>query len=98
MPSSTPSGHSRAPAVGITASLLEFLRGKTLLLVLDNCEHLLHPVARLVDQIEAACVGVQVLATSREGLNVDGEQIMVVSSLDVPRGPRIWRRWDVARR
>src|SRR5262249_52268090 len=42
------------------------------------------PVAGLVATIEAACAGVRVLATSREGLNLRGEQILVVPSLGVP--------------
>ena len=53
-------------------------------MVLDNCEHLLRPVAALVAAIEAGCPRVRVLATSREGLNIEGEQILVVPSLAVP--------------
>ena len=52
--------------------------------MLDNCEHVLRPVATLVTAIEAACPKVRVLATSREGLSVRGEQIFAVPSLDVP--------------
>jgi predicted ATPase len=47
-----------------------------MLLVLDNCEHLVGAVARLVTRIERECRGVLVLATSREGLAVDGEQLL----------------------
>jgi predicted ATPase/class 3 adenylate cyclase len=70
--------------VSVAEALVEFLRAKQLLLVLDNCEHLLKPVARLVADIERACPSVRVLATSREGLNVAGEHLFVVSSLEVP--------------
>jgi predicted ATPase/class 3 adenylate cyclase len=70
--------------MSVTESLVEFLRAKQLLLVLDNCEHLLHPVVQLVSRMEQACSGVQILATSREGLNVVGEWIVAVSSLAVP--------------
>jgi predicted ATPase len=49
-------------------SLLEMLAQKQMLLVLDNCEHVLGTVARLVSRIERQCPGVTVLATSREGL------------------------------
>ena len=52
--------------------------------MLDNCEHLLRPVAGLVVAIEAAGAGIRVLATSREGLNIRGEQILVVPSLALP--------------
>jgi predicted ATPase len=65
-------------------SLLAFLRDQTVLVVLDNCEHLLRAVARLVMAIEAAGPGIRVLATSREGLNVAGEQLIQVPSLRLP--------------
>ena len=67
-----------------TATLVEFLRAKELLLVVDNCEHLLRPVAGLVDEVVRGCPGVRVLVTSREGLNVAGERMLGVASLDVP--------------
>jgi predicted ATPase/class 3 adenylate cyclase len=65
-------------------SLTSYLREQELLVVLDNCEHLLRPVASLVAKVVAACPGVRVLATSREGLNLRSEQILVVPSLGVP--------------
>ncbi len=55
------------------------------LLVLDNCEHLLDACADLVDEILGRCPGVAVLATSREGLDVEGEQSYTVPSLSVPK-------------
>jgi predicted ATPase/class 3 adenylate cyclase len=67
-------------------ALMRFLRSKVLLLVLDNCEHLLKPAAQLVTEIVRECPGVRVLATSREGLNVAGERIVGVGSLSVPEG------------
>jgi predicted ATPase/DNA-binding SARP family transcriptional activator len=68
----------------LAASVLDFLRAKRLLLVLDNCEHLLDPVARWVDEIVHSCAQVGVLATSREGLGVRGERIIAVPSLELP--------------
>ena len=58
------------PVLGrsLDESVLEYLAAKRLLLVLDNCEHLLDAVARLVDSIARRCPRVAVLATSREGL------------------------------
>ena len=53
-------------------------------MVLDNCEHLLRPGRDARRAIEAACPRVRVLATSREGLGVRGEQILAVPSLEVP--------------
>jgi predicted ATPase/class 3 adenylate cyclase/tetratricopeptide (TPR) repeat protein len=73
------------PRQGVTVidALLEYLRTKELLVVLDNCEHLLQPVGELVSRIEQSCPNVQVLATSREGLGVAGEWILAVGSLPV---------------
>ena len=72
------------PSLTLEESLATYLRDQELLIVLDNCEHLLRAVAGLVTKIEAGCPGVRVLATSREGLNLRGEQILVVPSLSVP--------------
>jgi class 3 adenylate cyclase len=52
------------PPTTLEESLVAFLRDQTSLIVLDNCEHLLRPVAALVAKIEAGCPGVRVLATS----------------------------------
>lgn len=68
----------------LTESLVEFLGTKQILLVLDNCEHLLDPVAELTDEIIRACPSVVILATSREGLALVGERILAVPSLRTP--------------
>jgi predicted ATPase/class 3 adenylate cyclase len=65
-------------------TLAEALRGKVLLLVLDNCEHLVDSVARLLDTLLNSCPRLRVLATSRETLGVEGEVVRRVSSLSVP--------------
>jgi predicted ATPase/class 3 adenylate cyclase len=67
-------------------SIVEFLRPSSLLLVLDNCEHLLDASGRLAAGILADCPEVRVLATSREALAVPGEQVWPLRSLDLP-GP-----------
>jgi predicted ATPase/class 3 adenylate cyclase len=64
--------------------VLEYMAPKRLLLVLDNCEHLLGAAARTVSAIGQHCVQVSVLATSREGLAVAGEQMVALRSLDLP--------------
>ena len=74
------------PGRAFDESVLDYLATKRLLLVLDNCEHLLDAVARLVDAIEHRCPRVSVLATSREGLGLAGERIVAVPSLGVPAG------------
>jgi predicted ATPase len=65
-------------------SIVEFLRPARLLLVLDNCEHLLDASGRLAAAILASCPGVRVLATSREALAVPGEQVWPLRSLELP--------------
>jgi predicted ATPase len=68
--------------VGID-SLGEYLATRQLLLVLDNCEHLLDGCAELVDSLQARCPELAILATSREALGVDGEQVFRVPELNV---------------
>jgi predicted ATPase/class 3 adenylate cyclase len=72
------------PGRAVDESVLNYLATKQLLLVLDNCEHVLDAVARLVDAIQRRCARVSVLATSREGLAVAGEQLFAVPPLGVP--------------
>ena len=73
-----------SPGRGAGDVVLDYLAGKHLVLVLDNCEHLLDAAAEVVMAIEQRCPRVTVVATSREGLAVPGEQIVAVPSLDVP--------------
>jgi predicted ATPase/class 3 adenylate cyclase len=74
------------PGRSLEESVLEYLAAKRLLLVLDNCEHLLDAVAQQVDAITRRCARVSVLATSREGLALGGERMVAVPSLGVPTG------------
>ncbi|HUP75836.1 MAG TPA: adenylate/guanylate cyclase domain-containing protein [Acidimicrobiales bacterium] len=68
----------------VVEGLPRFLEGKALLLVLDNCEHLLGAVARWVAATTTVAARVSVLATSREALGVRGEHIWPLASLAVP--------------
>ncbi len=68
------------------AALTDYLAGRQLLLVLDNCEHLVDAVAKLADQLLRAADGLRVLATSREALTIDGETVLPVPPLGAP-GP-----------
>jgi len=70
----------------LSASVADFLREKQLLVLLDNCEHLLDAVANFVSGVVANSRNVSVMATSREGLGVSGERILVVPSLGLPVG------------
>ncbi|MER7505848.1 BTAD domain-containing putative transcriptional regulator [Nonomuraea pusilla] len=72
------------PAVEPAARLVTALADRALLLVLDNCEHLVGPVAVLADQLLASCPSLRVLATSREALGITGESILPVAPLRLP--------------
>jgi predicted ATPase len=63
-------------------SVVDWLKGRSALVVFDNCEHLLDGVAALLDAVLAGCPTVAVLATSREPLGLEGEQVWPVRSLD----------------
>ncbi|MEU1727749.1 BTAD domain-containing putative transcriptional regulator [Nonomuraea sp. NPDC005692] len=71
-------------AVGPVTRLLTALAERDLLLVLDNCEHLVGAVAELADALLASCPGLRVLTTSREALGITGESILPVSPLRLP--------------
>lgn len=67
--------------------LLAALADRRLLLVLDNCEHLLAAAALLVDALLAGAAGVRILATSRQSLRVPGEQLFPVPPMSLPALP-----------
>ena len=73
-----------APGRTATDALLLYLKQKQMLLVLDNCEHLIATCADLVDRILRTCPGITILATSREALNVEGEVEWPVKPLTTP--------------
>jgi predicted ATPase/DNA-binding CsgD family transcriptional regulator len=66
------------------AELIEYLADKQVLLLVDNCEHLLDPVAELVVELLRQAGELRVLATSRQPLRVGGEAVLPVPSLPVP--------------
>ena len=67
------------------ANIARALKSKELTLVLDNCEHLIEPAAHLVSMVLRDCPKVRVLATSRQGLGIEGEQMYRTQSLDIAR-------------
>jgi predicted ATPase/DNA-binding SARP family transcriptional activator len=75
---------ARMAALGPLDRLCELLAARDLVLVLDNCEHLLDAAASLAAQVLAAAPGVRILATSREPLGVTGETLSPVPSLPLP--------------
>src|SRR5690348_11888162 len=77
-------GIPEQPDTPLTQTLCEGLRARSLLLVLDNCEHLIASCAYLTEQVLQSCPHVRVLITSREALNVAGEMIWPVTGLALP--------------
>ena len=75
-------GFAMQPDMTPTQSVVDALARRRVVLVLDNCEHLLDGVAALVDAVLGRCAGVAVLATSREALGVSAEQVWPVQPLD----------------
>ena len=70
-----------APSVDAVGRIGRHLDGTPTLLILDNCEHLIEPAARLADALLRACPSLSILATSREPLGVAGEVTFRVPSL-----------------
>ena len=68
----------------LLTTLLNFLAGKRLLLILDNCEHLMEGCAPLVESLLLNCPSLHLLATSRQALGLLGEAVWRVPSLTVP--------------
>jgi predicted ATPase/DNA-binding CsgD family transcriptional regulator len=66
------------------AIISDFLQPKRLLLVLDNCEHLIQAGAQLAETLLRACPTLHILTTSREALGVDGEKLYLVPTLTTP--------------
>jgi predicted ATPase/class 3 adenylate cyclase len=74
------------PGKAVLDSLIDFLRSKSLLLLLDNCEHVVGSVALLVLDLVRASPGLTIFASSREALGIPGEVVFQVPSLGLP-GP-----------
>jgi predicted ATPase len=75
-----------APGSGVVLAddIAEFIGRRHLLMVLDNCDHLLDAAANLVETVLARCPSVRIVATSREALDVPGEQVFRLRSLALP--------------
>lgn len=65
-------------------TLTDYLRGKEMLIILDNCEHLIIECSGLAEMILRNCPKIKIIATSREALNCSGEQTYRLPSLSVP--------------
>jgi len=82
-------GVRETPAQLLTESLKTFLREKQLLLVLDNCEHLIDTCAQFAHDLLTQCAKLKILSTSREALEVMGELEYQVQPLSLPVPERL---------
>lgn len=84
-------GIREEPGRPLLETLTDALRPKSLLLVLDNCEHLVGACAEVADALLRTCPGLEILTTSREPLGITGEHLWRVPSLTVPaeQSPKI---------
>ena len=77
-------GVREEPRRPLLMTLVDYVRAKGLLLILDNCEHLVSTCAPLAETLLRACPSLRIIATSRETLGVDGELVYRVPSLSLP--------------
>lgn len=83
-------GVDQAKEIPPLEALISYLERRELLLVLDNCEHLIGEVARVAVSLIGRCRYVTILATSREALDVTGESVYHMSSLDLESAVRLF--------
>jgi predicted ATPase/class 3 adenylate cyclase len=77
-------GVQEEPGRALTQTLSAHLKARKLLVILDNCEHLVHPCATLANALLQAAPELRIIATSREALRIRGEQTYSVLPLPVP--------------
>jgi predicted ATPase/class 3 adenylate cyclase len=90
-------GHRESPDRPLLETLLSYLERRSVLLVLDNCEHVIEAVRGVVASTLRSCPNVYILATSRESLNISGERTFPLPSLAVPRASETQSAQDVLR-
>jgi predicted ATPase len=73
----------------LTEKLIHFLQSKIILLILDNCEHLIDACAELAETLLKNCPNLKILATSREAFGLAGEALVQVPSLSMPKGNQV---------
>jgi len=73
----------------LLATLANFLHERTLLLMLDNCEHLIEACAQLAEHLLRHCPNLRILASSREALGIEGETAVRVPSLSLPPAEQV---------
>jgi len=84
-------GLRELPNMPILTIVTDYLRAKQLLLILDNCEHLIEACAKLSDHLLRACPQLKIIASSREAMGIAGETAYRVPSLSLPDQAQITR-------
>ncbi len=82
-------GLRESPGTALIDTICQNLDGRWVLLVLDNCEHVVNDAAAIVSALLTACPNLRVLATSRQSLSCEGETMLRVPSLAMPESPRL---------
>lgn len=90
-------GIHEEPGRPALATLAEVLKPRTLLLILDNCEHLVGACAQLAETLLRTCPNLRILATSREALGIAGEVAWRVPSLSLPQPHELTQTDSLAR-
>jgi predicted ATPase/DNA-binding CsgD family transcriptional regulator len=93
-------GVRQEPGRAVLDTLVAAVAGRSLLVLLDNCEHVIGACAKLADALLHACPGLTLLATSREPLGIGGERVYRVPSMGVPAaddGPDAIRACEAVR-
>ncbi len=85
-----------SPGLPVLEGVIEYLHDRQLLLVLDNCEHLIEACAALAERLLNDCPQVTILATSREALGVPGEKAWPLQSLSLPEPGRSLTLKDIS--
>ena len=83
-------GLQELPFRSLTDLVTDYLRDKKLLLILDNCEHLIQACARLADDLLHQCAGLKILASSREALGIAGERVYHTPSMKDSESTRLF--------
>ncbi|MEM7163844.1 MAG: tetratricopeptide repeat protein [Planctomycetota bacterium] len=77
-------GLKEDPGRSVVETLMDYLKGKQLLFVFDNCEHMIEPISKIVSQLMLTYPDLKIIASSREAFNVPGEQIYHVEPMELP--------------
>ena len=84
-------GLREQPDMPLNELLIDFLRDKNVLFIMDNCEHLVKSCSKLADQLLHVCSNLKIIGSSREALGIAGETVYRVPSLSVPKPDEVRR-------